>query len=105
MTLGVHVLAKPVDVRAEHLVQCQNKQLPTWLRLTFWAWAFADGSGHARPKYGQLRHDLGLEAQQISSALAHARRKGVLDMVSSARCLVLPGHDLNGCAAEHRVPR
>lgn len=95
------VLTTAVAVRVLMQTMADNYDLDQWHRLGCLAWVHADQYGHARLATGQASRELGLSVNQISEAIATARRRGWLDPSSTARCLVLPGCALNPCEERH----
>jgi hypothetical protein len=96
------VLSSTVTVRAQMRVQSENVDLEHWHRLGCLAWVHADQHGHARMATGQAGRELCLSVNQVTDAIAVARRRGWLDPASTARCLVLPGCASNPCEESHR---
>lgn len=83
--------------------QAANHLLPGWLRIALWGWAHADPNGHARAYPGELRQALDVSsAREVSRALHLARGRGLIDPTSTAGCIVLPGHAIAPCEANHR---
>lgn len=83
--------------------QVANHQLPGWARVWAWCLANANEYGHARAYPSQLRQALDLDhAREVSRAIRLARERGVIDQCSTASCLVLSGHSLAPCEANHR---
>lgn len=84
--------------------QTRNHRIPAWARV--WAWAVANAdpiTGHAPCYPGELRRALGdTTAREISRAIRLAKDRRLLDPCSTAGCLVLPGHALAPCPAQHR---
>lgn len=83
--------------------QARNHQLPGWARVAYWAQARANEHGHAPAYAGQLRRDLGIDnARDVSRAIRNAKSRRLIDPCSTAACIVLPGHALAPCEAQHR---
>lgn len=83
--------------------QCTNPHLSGEVRLALWCWGHVNASGHAPARPGQLLTELGFSSMtEVSRVLAKARDHGLIDVVSNARCVVLPGHGLAPCDAIHR---
>ncbi len=82
--------------------QARNHRLPGWLRITYWAQAHANHHGHTRAYPGDLRRLLDTNPREVSRAIRLARDRGLLDPCSNASCIVLPGHALAPCDANHR---
>lgn len=83
--------------------QTHNHRLPIWARLWLWAIANADHHGHARAYPGQLRRALGdTSAREVSRAIRLAKDRRLIDPCSTASCVVMPGHRLAPCEAQHR---
>lgn len=83
--------------------QIANHRLPGWLRIWCWAVTHASPHGHAPTHAGQLRHDLGLDtARDVSRAIRQAKARRLIDHCSTAACIVLPGHAVAPCDANHR---
>ncbi|MBB3041147.1 hypothetical protein [Nocardioides soli] len=82
--------------------QVANGQLPAWARIWAWTLANANTHGHAPAYPGQIRRDLDITTRDVSRAIRLARERRVIDRCSTAACLVLPGHALAPCEANHR---
>ena len=94
---------QPINARKEMAAQVGNPAAPAWFRLWAWTWVHTDTYGHAKATAGELRTAMGLaQPQSLTRALEQARARGLLDAISTARCLVLPGHALAPCPATHR---
>lgn len=95
-------LPASVNARTDMQVQADNDHIEHWHRLGCLARARTDQHGHARMATGQASRELGLSVNQVTDAIAVARRRGWLDPASTARCLVLPGCANNPCEEQHR---
>lgn len=83
--------------------QCSNPRFNGEVRLLLWTWGHINRHGHAPAEPGQLLTELQFSSTQtVSNAIEKARRHGLLDECSTARCLVLPGHSLAPCDQIHR---
>jgi hypothetical protein len=70
---------------------------PLWFRVYFAAIGWANRIGHAEFAEGQLADILDREGspypgQDVQKAITAAKRHGLIQPESGARCLVLPGH-------------
>lgn len=79
-----------------------NRRLPLWLRVVAYAGEGKDQSGHRRLFTGELSNRFGVSPKEVSRAIRAAVDKGVLDELSSARCLVLVPRRPSYCGAVHR---
>ena len=96
-------LVVKVNVREQMAEQSSNLDAPQWYRVAAWCWANATSDGHARATAGEIERACGLaNRQEASRAVSQARARGVLDECSNLRCLVLPGHRVAPCPAQHR---
>lgn len=83
--------------------QCRNPKLYGEIRVTLWCWGHVNQYGHAPANPGQLLTELGFSrTSEVSRVIDKARRHGLLDECSTAACLVLPGHSVAPCEANHR---
>jgi hypothetical protein len=95
------VVATQFSARAIMLTLSDNPALEAWHRIGCLAWYRTDQDGHAKFATGELARRLNLKPGQVSDALAVARRRGWVDPVSHARCVVLPGCADNPCEERH----
>lgn len=92
----------------EQLTRAQAESLdnPPWLRVALWCWAHANQHGHTPTYPGQLRRALQIATPpELSRAVRIARERHLIDACSTSSCLVMPGHALAPCEANHRAAR
>ena len=93
-----------------------DDRIPRVYRLLFLAEARANAIGHAEFSPGELARELGRRDQTgerrtparaiVQQVIAEARRLGLIDSLSSSRCIVLPAHDYaNGLASAGAICR
>ena len=83
-----------------------HENSPDWFRVWSLAVARSSASGHATFSSGEIARVLGCagpdglwvpkSATGVSQAVSLAKRKGLIDESSNARCLVLPAHAWQG---------
>lgn len=87
-----------------------NPSLPLWVRISALAFGCHRRNGHANFKEGELSVLLGkpgddgwvyVPPPSISRAIAAAKDAGWIAEESNSRCLVVPGHAVQGGAYGH----
>ena len=89
------------------LERTHNRDLPAWLRVAFLAYGSHRANGHAPFEQGDVGLVLGsvdrvtgeirpADKANVQRAIRNAVKAGWLAEGSSARCLVVPGHAVEG---------
>jgi hypothetical protein len=78
-----------------------NPTMPQWIRVASLAFGCHRRNGHANFKSGEIAEILGtpgkpLSASSVSNAIKLAKSAGWIAQESTARCLVVPPHAVDG---------